>query len=170
MTQTVFLALGSNLGDRYGFLLQALDHLTTKLNAKLLLSPIYETKAWGKTDQPDFLNCCVVGEVSQTPLELIKITQAIELALGRERNIRWGPRTIDIDILAMGQLQLQTEELVLPHPALDQRRFVLKPWADLAPSFVVPSYNQTVQQLLSSCVDDQIPLLWDNPSRSQNTV
>jgi len=135
-----YLSLGSNMGDRGYYLAESCRRLQEHPEIKLCQkSGIYETKPWGKTDQPDFWNLVLEIETTLEPLELLDLCQEIELSLGRERLIRWGPRTIDIDLLNYDNKVWEDERLVLPHPRMEEREFVLAPLREIAPHFILPS-------------------------------
>ncbi|MEO1474838.1 MAG: 2-amino-4-hydroxy-6-hydroxymethyldihydropteridine diphosphokinase [Pseudomonadota bacterium] len=132
------LSLGSNLGNSRDHLAEAVRQLAeTDLIRVQAISDVFRTPPWGVTDQPDFLNICALVETSLVPLDLLHTCQSIETALGRERLMRWGPRTLDIDILWYGELECQTPDLVLPHPRMLQRGFVMVPLATLVPERVL---------------------------------
>ncbi|MBC7891547.1 MAG: 2-amino-4-hydroxy-6-hydroxymethyldihydropteridine diphosphokinase [Sphingobacteriaceae bacterium] len=150
---TVFLLLGSNLGDRPATLRRAVDLLQTQVGNVKKTSGLYETAPWGNTDQPAFLNQAVELSTELPPLELLKTTQSIEEALGRVRREKWGARVIDIDLLFFGTEILDFSDLKIPHPYLPERRFALAPLAELAPEFVHPGLRKTVSALLAECVD-----------------
>ena len=152
--RVAYLGLGSNLGDREGFLRQALTRLEQAGRVKRL-SPVYETAPWGYTEQGPFLNLVAEIEAELAPEELLGTMQRIERELGRERSIRWGPRTIDLDILLYGDLVMDRPELTLPHPCLMERAFVLVPLADLAPDLVIPGAGRTVSEALRTLPGDQ---------------
>lgn len=145
----VTLALGSNLGDRLANLHSAVASLPPVVT-RLRLSPVYETPPWGITDQPAYLNMVLQGRTRLAPLELLKALKNMETRLGRCPTYRWGPRLIDLDILFYDDLQLDTPGLVIPHPGLQERTFVLVPLADLAPGLVHPRLKKTVSQLLAA--------------------
>jgi 2-amino-4-hydroxy-6-hydroxymethyldihydropteridine diphosphokinase len=145
-----YLALGSNLGQREEYLRQALNRLIDRPEIRLLrLSPLYQTEPVGLTNQPFFLNMVVMGETSLSVHALFQMTSYIELALGRERTIRWGPRTIDIDLLLYDQLVVSTHELEVPHPRLTERAFVLIPLADIAADVIIPGRGESVGNILA---------------------
>ncbi len=154
-----YLALGSNLGDRLHNVQLAVRRLAE--HPRLCVthgSPVFETLAHTLTPdeaQPDYLNAVVRVCTAIAPEELLAFTQAIERDAGRERGgAGWQPRTLDIDLLAFGDRTLAAGDLIIPHPRLDRRRFVLAPWAAIAPDFTVPApFNATVSDLLARCED-----------------
>ncbi len=149
-----YLSLGSNEGDRAAMLRQAIDALNHQPGSVVAVSHVYETAAWGVTDQPDFLNIAVALETSLYAPGLLQSIRAIEAGLGRQRHIRWGPRTIDIDILFFNNDIIDTPDLQLPHPRLQERRFVLQPLAGIAPALVHPVFGRTMSELLLLCPDE----------------
>ena len=135
---TCYLSLGANLGERGETLREALRQLSQLPETRLLaVSPFYETAPWGKLDQPAFLNAAAAVATALPPRQLLHGCQRIERALGRVRHEHWGARTIDIDLLHIPGVSLVSPELVLPHPYLTQRAFVLCPLADIAPELIV---------------------------------
>lgn len=162
-THSAFIALGSNLGDRLGNLQAAIGLMPPALHVKEQ-SPIYETSPWGYADQPDFLNQVVHAETDLAPLELLAYIKSIEVTLGRTPTFVYGPRQIDLDILFYDDLVLQTQELIIPHPHLASRAFVLCPLADIAPDLRHPIQGQTVLQLLEGVDRQGIRMLRANAS------
>lgn len=142
----IYLALGSNQGDRLALLREALDLLAPAI-AVSAGSPVYETAAAYVEDQPPFLNCVVSAETGLAPAALLAALKAIEHELGRRAGRRYGPRPIDLDILLYDDLMLETSELTIPHPRMAERAFVLVPLADLAPALRPPGWAGTVGEL-----------------------
>jgi 2-amino-4-hydroxy-6-hydroxymethyldihydropteridine diphosphokinase len=150
-TNIVYLALGTNLGDRPGNLQAAITALPPVVKV-LEKSPVYETLPWGVTDQPAFLNMVLKGKTRLAPMALLKHLKDLETRLGRRPSVRYGPRIIDIDILFHDDIVLNTPKLAIPHPRLHERAFVLVPLADLAPELVHPAFGKTIRQLLAEVV------------------
>ena len=150
----VFIGLGSNLGAREEWLARALAHLLQDETMRLIQqSSLYETEPVGVKNQPGFLNQVVEIAAALTPQELLEKLLETERRLGRVRELRWGPRNIDLDLLAFHRIDMQTETLTVPHPESVRRRFVLAPWCELAPDFLVPGFNASVAALLARCED-----------------
>lgn len=134
--EKIYLSLGSNLGDSLEYLWRAIDALHKKGVILKTLSGVYQTAAVGYTEQADFLNMVVGGETKLSPLETLNVCQGIENNLARVRTMRWGPRTIDLDLLLFGERQINTEQLQIPHPRMQERAFVLIPLQEIAPVVV----------------------------------
>ena len=149
---TAFLLLGSNLGDRTQHLNHALKWLSS-LGQVISASATYETEPWGKTDQATFLNRAIALKTGLEPEALLTKLKGIEREIGRTATVTWGPREIDIDILAMEGLIHQSPNLTIPHPRLAERRFALKPLAEIAPGLQIAGTGKTVAELLSACND-----------------
>lgn len=147
MTHTVHIALGTNLGERLDNLRAAIDAMAPEVNV-LAESHVYETPPWGYEDQPAFLNMVVKAETDLEPEDLLKYLKQIEAELGREKSVRWGPRLIDLDILFYADLVINTPPLVIPHPRLHERAFVLVPLADVGAEVVHPVLGEFVWELL----------------------
>jgi 2-amino-4-hydroxy-6-hydroxymethyldihydropteridine diphosphokinase len=148
MDHIVYLALGTNLGNRLVNLSTAINSLTPQMIVKKK-SPVYESPPWGVTDQPAFLNQVVMAETYEGPERLLKHIKRLETALGRVPGIKNGPRLIDIDILFFDDIMLETASLVIPHPRLHERAFVLVPLADIAPDLMHPVLYKSVREMLA---------------------
>jgi 2-amino-4-hydroxy-6-hydroxymethyldihydropteridine diphosphokinase len=131
-----YLGLGSNVGDRLAHLQGAVDGLGATPGVTVVaVSPVYETSPVGGPPQDDYLNAVVAVETDLGPRELLGVAQGLEARAGRVRAERWGPRTLDVDVLIVGDVAVDEEDLVVPHPRMRERAFVLVPLADLAPSW-----------------------------------
>ncbi|OSZ78987.1 2-amino-4-hydroxy-6-hydroxymethyldihydropteridine diphosphokinase [Chitinophagaceae bacterium IBVUCB1] len=153
LTTKVYLLLGSNEGNRLEWFDKAMDLLRAGGCVVVAQSAVYETAAWGKEDQPDFLNMALCVATTLLPLQLLALTQSIEHQLGRQRTVKWGQRTLDIDILLYGNEVVDTPALQVPHPQLPNRRFALVPLADVAANLVHPTLHTTISGLLAVCPD-----------------
>src|SRR5215831_11525848 len=143
MAVLAYIGLGSNLGDRRAMIAGALERLRPRR-----VSTIVETEPWGVADQPRFLNAIAEIETDLEPSALLDRLLDVERGLGRVRNEKWGPRTIDLDLLLYGDRTVVSDALSVPHPCLHERRFVLEGLAELCPDRTVPGLDRTVRQLL----------------------
>ncbi|MEM6396291.1 MAG: 2-amino-4-hydroxy-6-hydroxymethyldihydropteridine diphosphokinase [Bacteroidota bacterium] len=156
----LLIQLGSNIEPREIYLARARVLCDEKLGNLTNQSSMYQTAAWGRTDQADFLNQVIEIETDYNPEDCLTICQEIEQKLGRERHEHWGPRTIDIDLLVMGNRIVDTKDLILPHPRLAVRRFVLVPLCEVAPKIEHPLLKRSMRRLLTACRDDGKVLRW----------
>jgi 2-amino-4-hydroxy-6-hydroxymethyldihydropteridine diphosphokinase len=157
----IFVGLGSNVGDRLGWLKFGLAGLE-KLGQIQRVSDIYETEPWGRSDQPSFLNAvCSLTPREEDPEACLRVLKALEAAAGRESNeVQWGPRTLDLDLLFWESLIHSSDSLTIPHPRLHLRRFVLIPLLQIAPDLIPPGTGLTVQQVLDACPDRGSVQFW----------
>ncbi len=149
----VYIALGTNLGDRERNLREAEEHLRRKVTLTGE-SSIYETEPWGVLDQPRFLNKVVRGKTALDPTALLQFLKTIEQEMGRTPTVRYGPRLIDLDILLYDDESIELPDLVIPHPRIAERRFVLVPLAELAPDLMHPVIKLAIRDLLARLSDD----------------
>lgn len=150
----VLLSLGANLGDRLAALQAAVELLQTKTGLhKVVCSPVYETEPVGFKNQPPFLNIALGGRTSHSAKEFHATSKDIEQEIGRQSRKQWHEREIDIDILLFGSEIIRLDKLQLPHPRMEERRFVLVPSADIAPEAVHPILGKTISMLLEECAD-----------------
>ncbi len=153
---TAYLLLGGNLGDRVANLKKAIELLTDKVGGVLSVSSLYETAAWGKTDQPAFLNQAVALQTRLSALEVLDLALNIEQELGRVRKDKWGERLIDIDLILFGDQVINIpDKLQVPHPHMQHRKFVMEPLAEIAPDVLHPVLGET---MLSICRNISDPL------------
>ena len=150
----VFISLGSNLGDRIQNINKAVHRIESTLGVIIKQSALYETKPWGKHDQPDFLNQVILLYSDKIPQECLNTLSSIERELGRKRDEKWGARIIDLDLLYVNDQNINTQKLILPHPGIPNRRFVLVPLAEVAPDFIHPQLLKSQKQLLEECTDE----------------
>ena len=147
-----YLGLGSNVGERHRFLQRAMEQLRGIEAVRLVwVSPVYETEPYGKKEQDPFLNAVVQIGTELPPESLFQELKRIEAAVGRTPGERWGPREIDIDILVYDGLVHQSETLKVPHPDLEQRKFILVPLNDIAPDLIHPVSGLTVSDMVRGC-------------------
>src|ERR1019366_3974720 len=160
-THIVYLALGSNLGDRRGNLAAALQQLREVVTIETV-SSVYETEPVGYFEQPRFLNIACCGKTALSAQDLLHYTQTIEVAIGRQPTLRNGPRPIDIDILLFDDLHIHDDSLTIPHPRMNERAFVLFPLAEISPNVVDPITGQTARELLEHVSQEGVPPLAPN--------
>jgi len=151
--ETVYLLMGSNLGDRELNLKLCIQALSG-IGKTMAVSSVYETKAWGNTEQPDYFNQAIAMQTGETPDNLLLNILGIERQLGRVREEKWGSRIIDIDILLFGSSIVESDKLKVPHPFLPDRRFALTPLAEIAPEIIHPLLDKSIKVLLAECADE----------------
>jgi len=157
MVNNVFLALGSNIGNRQEYLEKAINLIKNNSDIGFVsASPVYLTKAYGITEQSDFYNCVCDIKTSLSPLELLNFCKECETNIGRTKTEKWGPRKIDVDILFYNDLVLNTEILTIPHKEFVKRDFFVLPMSDIAPNFVYPGLNLTVTEILNEIKEKYI--------------
>lgn len=150
---TTYLLLGSNLGDRTALLQVARTQLATTVGKIIATSALYETAAWGREDQPAFLNQALAIRTNLSTDQLLVQCQAAERHAGRQRHERWGSRTLDVDILLFGDVVIDEPSLTVPHKRLAERRFALVPLTEIAGPLVHPQLGATISELLACCPD-----------------
>lgn len=150
----IYLLLGTNLGNKIKNLEKVRELLVSNRVAIRRESSIYETAAWGIEDQPSFLNQVLEIETARTPEKLLELTQEIEQKMGRVKEVKWGERLIDIDILYYGDSILNQDELQIPHPEIQNRRFTLVPLVEIASDFIHPQLMISQEEMLKACEDE----------------
>ncbi len=148
-----YLLLGTNIGDKKHNLLQARELINERIGEIIVPSAIYQTSAWGKEDQDDFLNQVLAVDTVLNPEQLLAQCLDIEKDLGRVRFEHWGERLIDIDILYYEDQVITSQRLTIPHPEIQNRKFTLVPLIEIAPNYIHPKLNQTNKNLLALCKD-----------------
>jgi len=155
---SVYIGLGSNLGDRVAYLRDAVQRLSAIIRVARI-SQLYVAAPLGYVRDDAYINAVLYGTVTLTPLELLTMLQSIELTMGRRPGVQFGPRPIDLDLLFYDAIQMETLTLTIPHPRIAQRAFVLKPLAEIAPKLMHPVLYYTISQLLQDAEDaDQVKL------------
>lgn len=157
MNRVCFL-LGSNEGDRVATLNQAIKLMEEAGVIIRSRSLLYQTAAWGLTEQPDFLNMAIYAETELTAVDLLQVIGEIEVELGRQREVKWGQRTLDIDIIFFNEDIVNFADLTIPHPHMQDRRFVLMPMAEIVPDWQHPVLHKSVAELLEEC-PDKLPVI-----------
>ena len=152
--KNIFLLLGSNLGDRLANLNQSGNLIQLQLGPIIKQSSVYETAPWGKSDQPNYLNQALQIETHLKPQELLSACLTIERLMGRHRDEKWGARLIDIDIVYFDDRIINSNELIVPHPRMTERKFVLTPLVEINPGFVHPVIKKNNRELLNVCKDE----------------
>jgi 2-amino-4-hydroxy-6-hydroxymethyldihydropteridine diphosphokinase len=160
MLTTIYLLLGSNLGDRVWLMHTAADRIGERIGEVTRASALYETAPWGGIEQPAFLNQVLEVSTILAPEEVLRIVLEIEHESGRVRYERWGARHLDIDLLYFGKTVMDTSRLTVPHPRLHERRFTLVPLTEIAPDFVHPTLEKTNAKLLEVCSDQEEVKQW----------
>ncbi|MDA8897873.1 2-amino-4-hydroxy-6-hydroxymethyldihydropteridine diphosphokinase [Flavobacteriaceae bacterium] len=158
----VYIGLGSNIGNRFALLQEAVDSIDSSIGTILSVSKVYETPAWGFESEA-FLNACIKIETKYTAFEVLEALLSIENKLGRDRNPREGyqARPIDLDILLFKNDVISQKHLQLPHPRMELRQFVLTPLADIAASIVHPQLQKSIEELQQICEDDSVLSIWN---------
>lgn len=154
---SAYLIIGGNMGQREGQLAYAAKLIEERCGSIIDRSSIFETAAWGKIDQENFLNQALVLETSLSARDLLNEILYIENLMGRDRGEKYGPRIIDIDIIFFNHLKIKENGLVIPHPEMARRRFVLEPLNEVIPAYIHPVYYKTVNELLLQC-EDKLPV------------
>lgn len=161
MGNIAYLSIGSNMGDRLKTFQQAIQMLDANDEIRVEeLSSIYETDPVGYTNQACFLNAVIKISTTLKPEELLQTALFIESELGRKREIRWGPRTLDLDILLYNQENIETESLIVPHPRMQERAFVIIPLMELDPGITLPNVNAALDDILNQIPDKEGVRLW----------
>jgi 2-amino-4-hydroxy-6-hydroxymethyldihydropteridine diphosphokinase len=156
MKKKLVLSLGSNLGNRYAYLLRTIQKIEKYFNSKPVIAHFYETPPWGNENQSRYINTAIYLHTDIPIDQCLKKVQAIEKEMGRLKTEKWGPRMIDIDILFYEDDVVEIDELVVPHQYLHQRAFVLKPLQDILPNFIHPLKNKTIIQLIEDIDDNTL--------------
>jgi 2-amino-4-hydroxy-6-hydroxymethyldihydropteridine diphosphokinase len=161
MGKTAFIALGSNIGNRYDYLTKAIEHLAKHTRIQLVnTSSVYETDPVGYEEQDLFLNMVIEIQTDLSALELLDFCLKIELELGRKREIVWGPRTIDLDILLYNQENIKSEKLIIPHPRMLERNFVMIPMLEIKPDVIIPNIEKPLEAWIKELANKEGVRIW----------
>ncbi|WP_226671298.1 2-amino-4-hydroxy-6-hydroxymethyldihydropteridine diphosphokinase [Metabacillus litoralis] len=161
MKNEVYIALGSNIGDREKYLMNAIIKINQHPSICLVdISSIYETDPIGYTDQAQFLNMVIKANVELSAVELLFALQKIEKELNRKREVKWGPRTLDLDILLFNHENIETEELIVPHPRMHERAFVLVPLYELDQTMKLATIDQPIKTIIDQLHDKEGVRIW----------
>jgi 2-amino-4-hydroxy-6-hydroxymethyldihydropteridine diphosphokinase len=161
MENIAYLSLGSNMGNRYDYLIKAIKRLTSNSEVELVnYSSIYETEPVGYADQDLFLNMVIEIKTTWTAIELLETCLRIELELGRKREIKWGPRTLDLDILLYNQENIESEKLLVPHPRMLERAFVMIPLIEINQVIKIPGIKDPLEMHLNLIPDKEGVRIW----------
>ena len=152
---TVYIQLGSNIGERESFIAKSMEQIEENIGEIITASSVFETIPWGNENQNNFLNSVIKIKTLFDSFKVLKKSQEIENNLGRERVEKWGERTIDLDILFYNNNIINTKELIIPHPFIQKRKFVLVPLSEIAPNYIHPILKKSISTLLSECKDNQ---------------
>jgi 2-amino-4-hydroxy-6-hydroxymethyldihydropteridine diphosphokinase len=164
---SVFLGLGSNVGDKEKHLAQACDRINTIERSSIIhVSSVYESEPWGRKDQDAFLNQVIEIKTNLKPGTFFAACQKIEKSMGRASSIRWGPRIIDIDLLIYHHRIIDDKGMQVPHPRLTQRRFVLVPLVEIAPHVIIPGVGKNTLEILQECEDSGKVIIYRKRSES----
>lgn len=161
-SMTAFLSLGGNLGNTREIFEQTYPMIEKKIGHILQKSSLYQTAAWGMTEQADFLNQVIEVDTQLDPEAILTQLLAIEQVFGRVREVKWGPRNIDLDLLLVGDTQVNTSQLQVPHPRMQDRKFILIPLAEIASDIVHPVLGQPINVLLAQTADTSTVTLIQN--------
>jgi 2-amino-4-hydroxy-6-hydroxymethyldihydropteridine diphosphokinase len=158
---TYYLHLGSNTGDRVSLLTNAIKLITAKIGKVIDQSAIYQTEPWGKKDQDDFLNMAIRVESTLSPEDMLSAAKKIENDMGSVKKEKWGPRMMDIDILYCDDLIMEEDHLVIPHPHIYERNFVLIPLMEIAGDFIDPVKEMSIEDIFDLCKDESEVLIYE---------
>ena len=151
--EDVYLLFGSNEGDKVKHIERAVSMVQHKAGQIKRISSLYETEPWGLKEQQSFINQAAQIDCNLAPAILLQLLKSIEHEMGRREGTKWGPRIVDIDILFYGNQIIDTPQLVIPHPFLQDRRFTLEPLNEIAPDLIHPVFHKTIRQLFAECTD-----------------